>query len=138
MRRNLLITMSVLVFTFSLATISQATQLIWTPINPSFGGQPYNGIWMMSQAEAQKPTVARDYWWQRDPIEQFEEDLRRQMLSRLSRKIIDNAFGEDQLDPGYYEVGDYAIDIVTDSFGIHVKVADVLTGDETIVTIPYY
>lgn len=117
---------------------ASASQLIWTPIFPSFGGSPFNGPWLMAQAEAQKPEKVQKYWWQRDPIETFEQDLTRQMLSRLARKIIDNAFGEEAMEPGHYQVGDYVIDITTDAAGINVKIVDPITGNETTVVIPYY
>jgi curli production assembly/transport component CsgF len=32
---------------------SYASQLVYKPINPSFGGDPQNGNWLLSQASAQ-------------------------------------------------------------------------------------
>ena len=130
-----LVTM-VLVLIFDMT--ASASQLIWTPIFPSFGGSPFNGPWLINQAEAQKPEKVQKYWWQRDPIETFEQDLTRQMLSRLARKIIDNAFGEEAMEPGHYEIGNYVIDVTTDAAGISVNIVDPVTGNSTTVTIPYY
>ena len=31
----------------------QATELVYTPINPSFGGNPLNGTWLLNNAQAQ-------------------------------------------------------------------------------------
>lgn len=126
----------VLVLIFNMT--ASATQLIWTPIFPSFGGSPFNGPWLMAQAEAQKPQEKVKYWWDRDPLESFQEQLQAQMLSRLARKIIDDAFGEEAMEPGHYEVGNYVIDITTDALGIHVVIVDPTTGNQTTVTIPYY
>jgi curli production assembly/transport component CsgF len=35
------------------ASSASATDLIYKPINPSFGGDPLNGNWLLSQATAQ-------------------------------------------------------------------------------------
>ena len=126
--------MVALLFSFN----ASASYLVWTPIFPSFGGSPFNGPWLINQAEAQKPEKVQKYWWQRDPIETFEQDLTRQMLSRLARKIIDNAFGEEAMEPGHYEIGNYVIDVTTDAAGISVNIVDPVTGNSTTVTIPYY
>jgi curli production assembly/transport component CsgF len=32
---------------------SYASQLVYKPVNPSFGGDPQNGNWLLSQASAQ-------------------------------------------------------------------------------------
>lgn len=138
MRKIVFVAVVVFIMAFSLTLTVSATPLVWTPIFPSFGGPSYNGTWLMAQAEAQKPQAKVKYWWQRDPIETFEQDLTRQMLSRLARKIIDDAFGEEAMEPGHYEIGDYVIDITTDAMGINVNIVDPITGNSTTVVIPYY
>ena len=35
------------------AGAASASQLVYRPINPSFGGDPLNGNWLLSQASAQ-------------------------------------------------------------------------------------
>ena len=32
---------------------AQATELVYTPVNPSFGGNPLNGTWLLNNAQAQ-------------------------------------------------------------------------------------
>ena len=125
----------------------RATELVWTPINPSFGGSPYNASWLMASAQAQNTlgdssSGSGASLWNRDPIEEFEESLKRQLLSRLSRKIVDEAFGEDSLLPdgeteAKYTIGDYEIYVTTDG-GISLTITDVLTGNTTTVEVPYY
>ena len=34
-------------------TTGQATELVYTPVNPAFGGNPLNGSWMLNNAQAQ-------------------------------------------------------------------------------------
>lgn len=127
------------------AGVATATELIWTPINPSFGGPSFNAQWLMASAQAQNKHVEKPkpYKYEPpDPMENFESNLKRQYLYALSRKIMDEAFGEEGLLPpgeteAQYTVGDYTIDITTNG-QITVVITDIFTGDSTTVEIPYY
>jgi len=115
--------------------MAAASELVYTPINPSFGGSPLNGQWLLNQAEAQNRFEVET-----EPLEQFENMLTRQIFYRMSRYIIDEAFGDygEELQPGHYEIGNYAIDISTDGVVITVVILDIVTGDTTTVEVPYY
>lgn len=117
-----------------------ADQLVWTPINPSFGGSPFNGDWLLAQAEAQKPKeeVTSAFGVQADPLEDFANSLNRQILSRLSSRLIESAFGEADLEAGHYEIGDFIIDIEDTGAGLRVIITDPSTGQDTTIEIPYY
>lgn len=124
----------------SFAYNATATQLIWGPINPSFGGSPFNGAWLMASAQAQnRITEPYDYSrWYKDPLETFEQDLQRQVLSRLARKLVDGAFGEESLEAGHYDLMGYIIDVVPGPDCIAVVIIDSTTGEEIRVEVPYY
>ena len=131
-----------------LATVSVtgASELVWIPINPSFGGYAGNASWLMAAAQAQNDHIEKSdpYTYTRpDPFEDFEYTLKRSYLSRLSSAIIDEAFGEGEglLPEGeteaQYTVGDYTIHITANGV-ISVVITDILTGDTTTVEVPYY
>lgn len=110
------------------------SELVYTPINPSFGGNPLNGQWLLNSAEAQNR-----FEEEIDLMEEFEEMLNRQILLRITSNIITEAFGEeDVFYPGHYEVGNYAIDISTDGVVITVVMTDMVTGESTTIVVPYY
>lgn len=117
---------------------ASAQQLIYTPKNPAFGGSPLNYSWMLSSAQAQNDLgddTANQF--QRDPLADFETSLQRQILNQLSRELIFNRFGDlDLSQPGTFNLGDFQIEIVPGLDGVSVKVFNLLTGDETVVTIP--
>jgi len=118
-----------------------SSQLVWTPINPSFGGNPYNASWLMSSAQAQntlEEKAAVSPYTERDPLEDFKNNLSRQVLSRLSSQLIRTAFGDKGVEPGHYEVGGFIIDITENISSIGIEILDPATGDQTIVEIPYY
>ena len=77
-------------------------------------------------------------FWEEDPLERFKDMLQRQLLYRISRQIVEEAFGEEgELQPGQYIAGDYVIDIFTDGV-ITVVITDTATGNTTTIEVPYY
>jgi curli production assembly/transport component CsgF len=116
-----------------------AQQLVYRPTNPAFGGNPLNQQWLLSVAQAQKSYEERDLFV-RDPLEDFQSGLQRQILSAISREIVVNRFGED-LDltqAGRFDLGDFIIEIIPGLTGIDLVVINALTGDQTTVTIPIF
>ena len=126
------------------ASVTTATELVWAPINPSFvGGVWYNAQWLMNSAQVQNKHVKKaDPYTSSvsNPMDDFANNLNRQLFSRLSSKILDEAFGEDSENPlqtGQYTVGDYTVDITTNG-NITVVITDEITGNQTTVAVPYY
>ena len=122
------------------ANMAAASELVYTPINPSFGGDPFNGQWLLDQAQAQRKFEEDYAQWQRTPLEEFQDMLSRQILYRMASDIVDEAFGEygEALQPGHYEIGNYIIDITTDGVVMTVVIVDIVTGDTTTIEVPYY
>lgn len=120
----------------------QAQDMVYTPKNPAFGGNPYNYSWMHSSAQSQDklkdPDAEDGSLYNRDPMEDFKNSLNRQILNELSRKLISNQFGEDGIAPGSYTLGDYQIDVTEGPGGINIDIVDMTSGNRTSVTIPYY
>jgi len=133
-----------LVILFFLGTGKMYSQdLIYTPKNPAFGGNPYNYSWLLSSAQAQndiKETTSSTGTssTSSDPLKNFAESLNQQILSQLSRQIVAKQFGEDALTSGTYILGDYQIDIGNQSNGLSITILDNKTGTSTTVSVPYF
>ena len=130
---------------FLLAFIQVATKaqdFVYQPINPAFGGNPYNYSWLITSAQAQNIYQEESdlFGWgeEGDPLANFQEELNRQVLNSITNEFYKNQFGEDGLTEGYYRFGSYEIDVSIISDGMQVRIIDVLTGSETTVIIPYY
>ena len=122
------------------ASSADAQQLVYSPKNPAFGGSPLNYSWLLSSAQAQND-LGDDgsSRFTRDPLADFETSLQRQILNQLSRELIFNRFGDlDLSQPGTFNLGDFQIEIVPGLDGISVRVFNLLTGDETVVTVPNF
>ena len=117
-----------------------ATELVYTPVNPSFGGSPLNGGFLLNAAQAQNKFKEESASRTRPgPLENFEESLVRRVLNNLAGDIADSAFGNGEagLTEGNYQVGDFVIDVSTESGGdLAVSISDLGTGDQTTIEIP--
>lgn len=115
---------------------AKATELVYYPLNPSFGGSPLNGPVLLNSAQAQnkhkdpESESLRSSFTQKTPLEQFNETLERSILNRLaanaSAAISGPGFG---LQPGSVETGNFLIDIVDLGGGLlRITTTDKTTG----------
>ena len=91
-----------------------AQGLVYQPINPSFGGSPLNGNWLLTSAQLQDNTVdPATTEGTQDPFADFQSNLSRSILSQLSRSLTDQLFGESgDLQEGLFQLGDFNIEII--------------------------
>lgn len=113
-----------------------STELVYTPVNPSFGGSPLNGSTLLSAAQAQNKTKDPDADLGKDkqtPLQQFNESLQRSVLGRLAAAATSNILGPNgQLIPGTVETGDFVITISDVGGGVlNVVTTDKTTGAST-------
>jgi curli production assembly/transport component CsgF len=122
------------------AVEATATELVWTPINPSFGGLAYNADWLLASANAQNKYADQSQSTNTvgDMIQDFKTSVQRQVLSRLADRIVSKAFGEEGLQQGHYNLGDFTVDVGSDVSGINVVLIDTKTGGQTTLQVPYY
>lgn len=138
MKKLLISTLFILAF-FQGAALAQ--DFVYQPINPAFGGNPYNYSWLLSSASAQNDFKEESDpfgFLDEDPLSSFQDDLNSQVLNEISRQLYFNQFGEEGLAEGFYEFGSYEIDVSTTSEGMQIRIIDILTGSETTVVIPFY
>ncbi len=120
---------------------ARAQQLVYTPENPAFGGPAINYRWMLSSAEAQKSFEEEQFdFFDRNPLENFQQSLQRQILNQLSRQIVERQFGEsiDLSQQGRYDLGQFTVEITPGLNGLNIRVFDAFSGDETTITIPNF
>lgn len=123
---------------FALSTSSNAQDLVYTPKNPAFGGQTFNYQWLLNSAQAQNSHEDPDLQGreERSSIDQFSESLNRQLLSRLSRQLFTEQFGEEGLQEGTFQFGEFQLDVTQDIDGMVITIFDG-QGGETKITVPF-
>lgn len=118
---------------------AHADGLVYQPINPNFGGSPFNGAPLLNSALAQN--TLRAPGGDRatlTTLEQFQSSLDRAILSRLASNLVDEAFGGSSgtLTDGTFNTGTNTIGIATVAGGTNLTLTDNATGEVTTVFIP--
>ena len=129
---------AVLITVGSLTGQAAATELIYYPKNPSFGGNPAYGHVLLNSALATKthtdPGLDLDSGIeQKTPLEQFNETLERQVVNRLTTAATSKIIGPNgNLIPGNLETDNFVINIADMGNGmLNVTTTDKLTGATT-------
>jgi len=117
----------------------KAQDFVYKPVNPSFGGNPYNYNWLLNSATQQNriEDPNQENGFNSDPLDDFAGDLNRQILNQLSSGLVTAIFGENgAIEAGSYVLGNYQVDISDDGSGMTINVTDMLTGNYSNVVIP--
>jgi len=122
---------------------SHAQAFKYTPKNPSFGGNTFNYAWLLSSAQAQDtfkdPNASSfDFGFNNSPLDDFNQNLNRQLLGRLSQEVFKNQFGDSGLKEGSFELGGFQVDVTPTAEGIAIKIVDIKNGGETQVVVPFF
>tara|TARA_R110000737_G_scaffold321307_2_gene333246 strand:- start:88 stop:543 length:456 start_codon:yes stop_codon:yes gene_type:complete len=136
----------------SLSVVSSAlaSELIYTPINPSFGGSPHNGNFLLGKAQSQNKHKASIN--KKSYAEKFQESLERAYINKMVREITDLSFNEscdasadESCQPSIFDEdsifmsGDYEIQIITSGAdSITVQITHSITGEITIIEVPRF
>lgn len=123
----------------ALAAPASATEIIYRPVNPSFGGDPLNGSSLLNSANSQNrfkdpnaPGAAG--FTQQTPVQQFSESLQRSILSRIAATISGqfvDASGK-LIVGSSFENADFSIRVDQVAAGVvQVTIIDKATGQES-------
>ncbi len=107
-----------------------ATELVYTPINPSFGGNPMNGNFLLQKAQLQNNHQAETN--DKTFVDKFREALERNIINTLTRRIADGEMVE-----GVYNTGEFNVVVSHDTDGsIIVQITRIENGEVTIIRMP--
>lgn len=126
---------------FLVVSGASAQQLVYQPKNPAFGGNPGNYSWLMNSANTQNrfdQAASAASRFQRDPLSDFQSSLQRQILSQLTRDIVDRQFGDGEVEERSFEFGEFSIDVVPGLDDVQIVIRNILTGDETSISVPSF
>jgi curli production assembly/transport component CsgF len=92
---------------FMTADAVHASELVYRPINPSFGGDPFNSNHLLGIANSInkfEDPKANDRF-RPDPQEDFAQVIQSSILSRVASQIADQIYGENARTSGTATVG---------------------------------
>ncbi|MFN7055067.1 curli assembly protein CsgF [Hyphomonas sp.] len=121
----------------SVSAPALAQQLVYAPINPSFGGDSFNSSHLLAIANAQNtyrdpnaPSVSNSQ------MDQFLRQLQSRLLSSLAAQVNDAIFGPNPQESGTITFGDQIITFVRGLDSVTLTIKDLSTGTVTEVIIP--
>lgn len=114
-----------------------ATELVYAPFNPSFGGNPLNGSVLLNSAQATKRheedksagLTAAD---RGSPLQSFNAMLERAILSRIASSVTGGIMQDGQLQPGTVDTANFTV-VISDLGGgvLMISTTDKVTGAST-------
>jgi curli production assembly/transport component CsgF len=113
-------------------TQAHAGDLIYQPINPSFGGDPFVGSYLLGKAQAQDTTT--------DPNTRSVQSLSstERLLQNLESRLISQLISDvsrGEVEEGSFDSDEFGV-VVSDSSGqLVVRVVDKITGDVTEISV---
>lgn len=116
------------------AGAAQSGELVYTPVNPSFGGSPLNGSHLLGTANAQN-----DYEKPQTPQSQadaFAKQLQSRLYSALAGQITDAIFGENAQESGQVQFDNQIIAWQHGLESVTVTITNQSTGAVTVIEVP--
>ncbi|MFV0575427.1 MAG: curli assembly protein CsgF [Vibrio sp.] len=114
----------------STLSAANATGLVYTPVNPSFGGNPLNSSHLMNVANA-----INDY---KDPdSDEFEEtSLIERLQANLESRFIGELLGDvGNGNSGQLETNDFILNMIDDGGRLTVQIVDKSTGETSQIEV---
>ncbi|MGD0562710.1 MAG: curli assembly protein CsgF [Roseiarcus sp.] len=105
---------------------ASAGNIIYTPVNPAFGGSPLNGSWLLSQAQAQNQFAQSSSSASAGLTagQQFASELTSQLYASLANQITQAIFGPNAQTSGTYTFGGTTVSFKTVAGEIEISVND--------------
>ena len=133
----------------AMTTTSLATELIYRPINPSFGGNPFNSSHLLGLADRQNvhqedPNATTTTGLgglganalSNDPADVFARNLESRLLSALAADVTEAIFGENPAESGTVTFGDQVISFSRGLETIQLELTDNAAGTTTLIEVP--
>lgn len=115
-----------------------AQDLTYQPIDPSFGGNPFNSAHLLGVANAQNDYKDPDARSTNSQADIFARQLQSRLLSALSSQIVDAIFGDNPQERGTISFGGQTIQFVRGLTEVTLTITNDETGEVTTIVIPTF
>ncbi|HEY3813547.1 MAG TPA: curli assembly protein CsgF [Caulobacteraceae bacterium] len=114
---------------------ANAQQLVYTPINPAFGGNPLNSSQLEADASAQNPFKQKAGGQGLTQAQLFAQQLQSELLAGLANDITQAIFGPNAKASGTTSFDGETISWVTTLGEVTITITD-STGGTSVITLP--
>lgn len=109
-----------------------ASELVYTPVNPTFGGNPLNSTILINHANAindyQDPNASSFDFEEESALDRLASSLESRLISQLLADIGNGNTGQ-------LETDDFFLNVVDDSGTLLVQIVDKATGESTEISV---
>lgn len=126
------------VLCFASSGAAVAGDLVYQPINPTFGGNPFNSSHLLGIANAQNKFKDPDSQSRGSQADIFARQLQSRLLSALSSQIVDAIFGENPQESGTIQFGGQTVSWERGLDEVTLTITDDATGEITTIVIPTF
>jgi curli production assembly/transport component CsgF len=116
------------------ASLANASELRYQPVNPNFGGFPSNGSMLLQSADVQnqhKPSKTST-----NSQQNFAQTITNSLLNRIAFNIADQIYGENAQDSGRFVLNDTLLEFNRANGQIFVNITNSTTGEKTVLELP--
>ena len=112
--------------------------MVYRPLNPSFGGDPFNSGHLLGLADRQNQhqDEGGSPFSSRSSTDQFQRQIQSSLLSRVASQISDRILGEDAQNNGTFRIDTTEISFQRLDGVIAIDIIDNITGAVTQIEIP--
>lgn len=111
-------------------------EIIYRPINPSFGGNPLNSNHLQGLANAQKIFKETEESRGQTPTERFLSMLQSRLYSSLAAQVSEAIFGDNAQPTGTIVFDDQQVSFINTGTEIQITVTNFATGQVTNIVVP--
>jgi len=115
-----------------------AQDMVYKPVDPTFGGNPFNSAHLLGIANAQNDYKDPRAATTNSQADLFARQLQSRLLSALSSQIVDAIFGENPQESGTISFGGQTIDFVRGLDAVTLTITNDDSGEETTIVIPTF
>ena len=114
----------------------EAQDIVFRPVNPSFGGNPLNSNHLLGIANSQRPEEDVAPAPTRTTSERFVQILESRLLSSLAFDVTDSIFGEEAQESGTIKFDTLTINFDNTGTEVEISILDEGTGQITEIIVP--
>lgn len=115
-----------------------AQDVVYRPISPTFGGNPFNSQHVLGVANANNNTRDPRATSSNSQADIFARQLQSRLLSALSSQIVDAIFGDNPQESGTISFGGQTIEFFRSLDEVTLIIRNDETGEETRIVVPLF
>lgn len=115
-----------------------AQDVVYRPISPTFGGNPFNSNHVLGVANANNNTRDPRATNTNSQADIFARQLQSRLLSALSSQIVDAIFGDNPQESGTISFGGQTIEFFRSLDEVTLTIRNDETGEETRIVVPLF